>query len=45
VAVGLASALARRGALPELVRRRRELERLAEDAAGLPAQPSPRAPT
>jgi hypothetical protein len=45
VAVGLASALARRGALPELVRRRGELERLAEDAAGSPAQPSPRAPT
>ncbi|HET8541730.1 MAG TPA: UPF0104 family protein, partial [Anaeromyxobacter sp.] len=42
LAVGAASAAARRGALRELLRRRREVERLAESP---PADASPRAPT
>ncbi|HEY6098023.1 MAG TPA: lysylphosphatidylglycerol synthase domain-containing protein [Anaeromyxobacter sp.] len=43
--VGGGSALLRRGALGELVRRRREVERLASGAAGTPPRAPPRAPT
>jgi hypothetical protein len=44
LAVGAVSAAARRGVLPELLRRRRDVERLVDEAAPL-ADASPRAPT
>jgi len=43
--VGGASALFRRGALAELVRRRREVERLAPERVSSPADATPRTPT
>jgi hypothetical protein len=45
VVVGGASALARRGDLAELFRRRREASRRSEPGAAPPAETSPRAPT